>query len=225
MRTAMPTHRRWTWAGVLAICLVLAGCNAFQPTASTANSATPAPLVTPTAILATATSTPATITTAFTCESKSVGALKLFNDTSMQLSFSYPATWTEKSCQRVQGPGSQQTLVIGNLFNVTATPRNGQSIERWVQAQTNQYEVVTLNALAVQHAQEAATVLASPSAVSDPSRPFDSEPFVQTLAIVAGSRSFYVVTGFIAQMSMTDTVPNLSRQQLAQQIVGTFNVA
>ncbi len=219
----MPRRHRWAWAGVLAICLVLAGCDASQPVASSTTTATPAPMVTPTAIPAMATSTPAMTT--FTCGSVSTGSTKLFNDTAMRLSFSYPATWTENSCQRIQGPGSQQTLIIGNLFSVTVAPRSGQSIQQWVQDQANQYEVVTLGTLTDQHAQDAATVSVNPSATSDPNKPFDAEPFAQTFAIVAGAQSIYAVNSFIAQMSMTDTMPNLSRQQLAQQIVSTFTVA
>lgn len=223
MHTRMLRRHSWLWAGVLAICLLLAGCGASQPATSSANTATPAPTVTPTAVPAMATSTPTM--TKFTCASSLAGSTRLFSDPSMQLSFSYPAAWTENSCQRIQGSGSQQTLIIGNLFSITMTPRNGQSVHQWVQDQANQYEVVTLGALTVQHAQEAATVSVNPSATSDPSKPFDAEPFTQTFAIVAGSQSFYVVNGFVAQMNMTDTIPNLSRQQLAQQIVSTFSVA
>lgn len=219
----MPRRRYWAWAGALAICLALAGCDASQPVASSTTTATPVPIATPTAPLATATSTPALTT--FTCGSVSTGSTKLFNDTAMRLSFSYPAAWTENSCQRIQGPDSQQTLIIGNLFSVTMVPRSGQSIHQWVQYQANQYEVVTLGALTVQHAHEAATISVNPSATSDPSKPFDAEPLAQTFAIVAGSQSFYIVNGFIAQMSVTDTTPNLSRQQLAQQVVSTFIVA
>ncbi len=219
----MLRRRYRAWAGALALCLLMAGCGASQPVASSTHTATLAPTVTATAIPATATSTPALTT--FTCDSTATGSTRLFSDTSMQLSFSYPATWTENSCQRIQGPNGQQTLIIGNLFSVTATPRNGESIQQWVQAQANQYEVVTLGALSVQHAQDAATVSVNPSATSDPNKPFDAEPFAQTFAIVAGAQFFYTVYGFIAQMSMTDTMPNLSRQQLAQQIVSTFTVA
>lgn len=138
--------------------------------------------------------------------------------------FQLTAAWTETSCQRFTGNDGQQTLFIGNLFSVSIMPRSGQSIQQWVNTQTNQYETVTLGALTDTQAQAAATVSAAPSAITDPNKPFDAEPFWSTFAIVAGSHSIYMVNGFIAQMSMTDTIPNLSRQQLAQQVVSTFIV-
>lgn len=216
----------WALAGTIVICLVaLVGCGAPQPIANSTVALTSAPTNTPTALPATPTVTLAPATTAtFACPAASAGSGKVFSDSAMRFSFSYPAAWTETSCQRFTGNDGQQTLFIGNLFSVSIMPRSGQSIQQWVNTQTNQYETVTLGALTDTQAQAAATVSAAPSAITDPNKPFDAEPFWSTFAIVAGSHSIYMVNGFIAQMSMTDTIPNLSRQQLAQQVVSTFIV-
>jgi hypothetical protein len=210
------------WIGAIATCLVLlGGCGATQPVANSANGATPTTTIAQT----TPPANPTSATTTFTCPVTLNGAQKTFTDTSMQFSFSYPAAWTESNCQRFAGNDGQQTLFIGNLFSVSVMPRGGRAIQQWVNAQSNQYEIVTLGALTVPQAQEAATISVAPSATSDPNKAFDAEPFAQSFAIVAGTRSFYVVNGFVAQFSITDTMPNLTRQQLAQQIVTTFAVS
>lgn len=220
----MHMLKRGYWSTIGIFCLMLlAGCGRPSPLASSSSAASPTSTVTATAIPA----TPTTVSgsTTFTCPESLNGAQKTFSDTSMQFSFSYPAAWTETSCQRFTAGDGQQTILIGNLFSVSIAPRNGQTIQQWVNSRVDQYEVVTLGTLAVPHAQEAATVSVAPSATSDPDKPFAAEPFVQTFAIVAGSQYFYTVNGFVAQMSMTDTMPGLSRQQLAQQVVSTFVVA
>ncbi len=214
----------WALAGTIVICLAaLAGCGAPQPITDSTMAPTSAATDSPTALPATSTPASAPVTT-FACPTNSAGSGKVFSDSAMQFSFSYPAAWTENSCQRFTGNNGQQTLFIGNLFSVSIMPRNGQSIQQWVNTQTNQYEIVTLGALTDTQAQAAATVSAAPSATTDPNKAFDAEPFSSTFAIVAGSHSFYMVNGFVAQMSMTDTMPNLSLQQMAQQVVSTFIV-
>jgi hypothetical protein len=151
------------------------------------------------------------------------GTQKVFSDSQMQLSFSYPAAWTENNCQRFVSADGDESLFIGNLFSVAMLPRSGQTIQQWVSAQTDQYEVVTLGSLAVPHAQSAATVSAQPAATPNPNKPFDAEPFSQAMAIVAGSQHFYEVDFLIADMDATDTAPG-SLQVLAQQVVTTFVV-
>lgn len=217
------TRSAWIgWIGAIATCLILlGGCGATQTLTNSANGATLTTTIAPTTPL----TNPTSVTTTFTCPATLNGAQKTFTDTSMQFSFSYPAAWTESNCQRFAGNDGQQTLFIGNLFSISVMPRNGQTIQQWVNTQANQYEIVTLGALTVPQAQEAATVSVAPSAISDPAKAFDAEPFAQSFAIVAGTHSFYVVNGFVAQLSMTDTMPNLTRQQLAQQIVTTFAVS
>ena len=231
----MLKRGRFEQIGMIVACLMLlAGCAANATTAPQARANPPAmlasttPTASPSPIPATPTPIPATPTaviTTFACPAATTGAQKTFSDTSMRFSFSYPAAWTENDCQRIITSDGGQTLVIGNLFSVSIAPRNAQTIQQWVNAQANQYEIVTLGQLADSHAQEAATVSAAPSATSDPNKPFDAEPFASAIAVVAGSQYFYTVNGFVAQMSMTGTAPNLSRQQLAQQIVSTFVVA
>lgn len=211
----------WAWVGAIVTCLaLLAGCSATKPVTTSASSATSI-LTTSTPTTSLMTPTPASSATTFTCPATLNGAQKTFTDTSMPLSFSYPAAWTESRCQRFMGNDGLQTLFIGNLFSVGVMPRNGQTIQQWVSAQTNQYEVVTLGALTVPQAQEAATISVAPSATSDPNKAFDAEPFASTFAIVAGSHSFYVINSFNVQFSMTDTQANPSQ---AQQIVTTFIV-
>lgn len=226
---------RFEQIGMVIACLVLlAGCAANATTSPqaranpTATLASTTPTTTPTTTPATPTPIPATPTaviTTFACPAAITGAQKTFSDTSMRFSFTYPAAWTENDCQRIITSDGRQTIVIGNLFSVNIAPRNAQTIQQWVDAQANQYEIVTLGQLADSHAQEAATVSAAPSATSDPNKPFDAEPFASAMAVVAGSQYFYTVNDFVAQMSMTDTMPNLSRQQFAQQIISTFVVA
>lgn len=216
-------------AAIITSLLLVAGCGMGQSTADSASSPTATATATPNPT-ARATAVPATPTltiTAFTCPVTPTGAgSTLFDYPQMQFGFSYPATWTESECRRMVGTDGQQTVFIGNLFSVTTSPRNGQTIQQWVNTQTNQYEVVTLGPLSLQHAPwaMAAKVSAQPSATSDPSKPFDAEPFASAFAIVAGMHLFYTINGFVAQMNTTDTTPNLSRQQLAQQIVSTFIV-
>lgn len=212
-------------AAIITSLLLVAGCGMGQSATDSANAATATPNPTATATVVSATPTPAVI--AFTCPTTPTGAgSTIFDYPQMQFGFFYPATWTESDCRRMVGADGQQTVFIGNLFSVTTSPRKGQTIQQWVNAQTNQYEIVTLGSLSVPHAPGAmaATVSAKPSTTSDPNKPFDAEPFASAFAIVAGTHLFYTINGFVAQMNTTDTTPNLSRQQLAQRIVSTFIV-
>lgn len=212
------------WVGALALCTALVGCgaaatgNATQPQ-QVAEVATDTPLPT-----ATATPTPPQSGT-FTCPVTVSGSQNVFFDAATGLRFSYPAAWTESTCQRSVNPDGTQGLLIGNIFSVGVVPRNGQSIQQWVDGQTDtKNEVVTLNPLTVVHADSAVTVSAQRTPNTDPTLEWDKEPFSQTFAIVAGSQHFYIVHNLLAQMSMSDTMPGLSLQQLAQQVVTTFDV-
>lgn len=209
-------------AAVLLTSALLAGC---APT-TTAMTATPAPSATETLAHA-ATATQGVRQGSFTCPTTVNGAQKTFSDSATGLQFSYPADWTENDCQRyiaetISPSGSapaQQSILVGNLFIVTVWPRNGQTIQQWVNGQTTSDETVTLTPLTVPHAGAAVTVAVtvSPQASTPP-------PLSQTMAIVAGSQNFYEVNTIVAQMSATDTIPSLSHTQLVQQVVTTFDV-
>lgn len=216
----MQRHSSRGQVAAIAICLaVLAGCGISQSSTGAATATTTtAPTATATTIPATP--TPSFVSTTFTCPATLNGAQKTFSDSSAQFAFSYPASWVENKCQRFMGSDGRQTIFIGNLFSVSVVPRNGQSIQQWVDSQTNQYELVTLTTLTVQQAQAAVSIAVKPSAISDPSRAFDAEPFAQTFAIIEGSHNFYMVNALVAQMSMTDTMPSLT----SQPIVTTFVV-
>ncbi|MGZ3599595.1 MAG: hypothetical protein ACXWQ5_07735 [Ktedonobacterales bacterium] len=157
--------------------------------------------------------------TAFICSAITGGTVKVFTDPATGLTFSYPAAWTESNCTRFTSADGTQTLLIGNVFFVTVTPRQGQTIRQWVSAQAQPNETITLTPLSVRHAVEAASVTVQLGQGATP-----NEPFVQTMAIVAGTSRFYNVTTLIAQMSMTDTMPGISNAQLIQQVVSTFDV-
>lgn len=138
---------------------------------------------------------------AFTCPTVVAGQTKTFTDPQLGLSFSYPAAWTEQDCAQV----SATTIRVGNLFFVTAIPREGRTIAQWVDATKAADEVVTLTPLADPYAVEAAHVAVTFPAGPDATPP-SLQPFTQTYAIVAGARNFYVVGELIAQFSMTDTL-------------------
>jgi hypothetical protein len=213
----------------MVLLVALAGCGTSAQTPATpAQSATTLATVTPTSsptVAATASPTQsAPTTTTFTCATTVSGSLKTFTDSQTHFSFSYPAAWTENQCQRIVAADGTERIFIGNLFSVGVMPRSGQTIQQWVSAQTDQYEVVTLGTLSVPQAQAAVSVSTQPAATPNPNKPFDAEPFAQTMAIIAGSQHFYVINYFIAQMSMSDTLPGLSPQQLNQQVVTTFVV-
>lgn len=147
------------------------------------------------------------------------GAVKVFSDPATGVTLSYPAAWTESDCTRYTAADGTQTLLIGNVFFVTVTSRQGQTIQQWVNAQAQPNETITLTPLSVRHAVEAASVTVQLAQGAVP-----NAPFVQTMAIVAGTSRFYEVTDLIAQMSMTDTMPGISTAQLVQQVVSTFDV-
>jgi hypothetical protein len=148
------------------------------------------------------------------------GSTKIYTDPQFGFSFAYPAAWTANTCQR--GP---EFVFVGNLFGVSPTPRQGRTIAQWVDATKTPEETVTLTPITDPHAVEVAQVSVTfpNGAVLSTPQPF--QPFVQTIAIVAGTQSFYTITAVIAQISMTDTLPQLSDVQLAQQVVSTFNVS
>jgi hypothetical protein len=172
---------------------------AATPTLSPTTVASPVSTATP-AATATVTPRPAGIF-AFTCSTVVAGQTKTFTDPQLGLSFSYPAAWTENECAQF----SASTIRVGNLFFVTAIPREGRTIAQWVDATKAADEVVTLTPLADPYAVEAATVDVTFPSGPDATPP-SLQPFIQTFAIVAGARNFYVVGEVIAQISMTDTL-------------------
>ena len=204
--------------GLALLAVLFAGCSATSANISTPATHTPA--ATATTAPATPTSTPLPTNTTFTCPATINGSSKVFTDSATSLSFSYPAAWTEADCQRIVGANGEQTLIIGNVFLVSVTPRNGLTIQQWVNQQTDTNETVTLAPLSVSHAQAAVSVTVGLGPNAGP-----NEPFLQALAIVAGSQSFYQVNGLIAQMSVTDTMPGESNTNLVQQVVTTFDVS
>lgn len=208
-RAARPT---------LALLAVLCCLGACRPTTTLAQAPTPtaSPTLAPTA---TATSTAATITQVpFTCPEVVTGARKVFDDAATGLHFSYPAAWTEHECVRYSSTDGTGSVLVGNLFFVGISPRNGLTIQQWVARNVDpQIEQDTLTPLSVAHAADAVSVRVS-------SVPGASRPPSQIAAIVLGDKQIYVVSPLIAQMSMTDTIPPLSHDQLVQQVVATFDV-
>jgi hypothetical protein len=206
----------------------LAGCGGSS-SAQVAQTATATATATATlAQTATATATATvepSVTTSFTCPAAVSGSQKVFSDTMLELRFSYPAAWTENVCTRTVLADGTESLVIGNLFRVITAPHNGLTIQQWVSQQTDTpNETVTLTPLTAPHAVAAVTVQAAPTANPTSNKPFDSEPFAQTDAIVAGTQQFYQVVGLIAEANGTDTAPPLSHDQLMQQVVTNFEV-
>ena len=199
---------------------VLAGCG------STSSVTTPTATIPPTAtLIPSATATPRIVKTTFTCPTTVVGSQKVFDDTSMGLRFAFPASWTENTCVRYLGPNGQQSMSIGNLFGVSTILRNGLTIQQWVGPQVDSpNETVTLGALAVSGAIDAVSVTAAPTATADPTKPFDGEPFSQTMALVEGTQYLYEVTWFTALLNITDTGSPYSTSELNQQVVTTFVV-
>lgn len=223
-RMARRAYLGWMpWVGVLALGALLAGCGQAGAGNSTPQQVAAADTATP---LPTATATPEPPKSGtFMCPVTASGSQNVFFDAATGLRFSYPAAWTESKCQRGVDPDGTQGLLIGNIFSVDVVPRNGQSIQQWVDAQTDtKNEVITLNPLTVAHADSAVTVSAQRAPNTDPTLEWDKEPFAQSFAIVAGSQHFYIVYGLVAQMSMSDTMTGMSLQQLAQQVVSTFDV-
>lgn len=210
--------------GTLLLIALLAGCASAPTGAAT----TPLPTATlqPPAPTALATTAPLTTQT-FTCPATTSGSLKVFLDSASGLKFSYPAAWTEKDCQRnvaenISPSGSSvagQSILVGNLFIVAVAPRRDLTIQQFVSDVEGTDETVKLTPLTVAHAVAADRlfITVAPTAAQPPR-------FAQTLAIIAGSRSFYEVSSLNAQMSMTDTLPGLSATQLVQQVVTTFDV-
>ena len=213
----------WRAAVLLLTCVLLAACGGAPTGSDRSASPTATATVTPNA---TATFAPP-VTQTFTCPATVNGAVKIFSDSGTGLQFDYPAAWTEKDCQRfvaenISPSGSTiagQSIVIGNLFIVAVSPRRGLAIQQLVNQVEGSDETVTLTPLAIAHAVAAAqlSVTVSPAATHPPR-------FAQTLAIVEGSQNFYEVSGLVAQMSMTDTMPGISNAALIQQVVTTFDV-
>lgn len=226
MHSMRSFRRTFVALGVVGALGTLAGCGgsssvAAPQTPTATATATLAPTATATA---TATEVPS-VTISFTCPATVSGSQKVFYDSQLGLRFSYPAAWTENNCQRVVQADGVQSLLIGNLFRVITAPRNGLTIQQWVSQQTDTpNETVTLTPLTAPHAVAAVTVQAAPTPNPTSSKPFDSEPFAQTDAIVAGTQQFYEVVGLIAVANETDTTPPLSHVQLMQQVVTTFEV-
>jgi hypothetical protein len=183
--------------------LLLAACGGSGTTSGSLT--TPAPAPTPSSVPPTAAPT-ATVTPRpagqFVCPTTVAGVTKTFVDPQLGLSFTYPAAWTENECQQL----SNTFIIVGNLFPVGAIPRAGQTIAEWVNATKSADEVVTLTPLSAPYAVEAARVTVTfPNGTHGTPAAF--QPFVQTLAIVAGPRTFFQVNYLLAQASMTDTMP------------------
>lgn len=210
------------WLGVALLSVLLTGCASAPSGGASITSPTATAILAPTVTV-----TPGVTQASFVCPTIVSGASKVFSDNATSISFSYPAAWTENDCQRyiaenISPYGSspaQQSVLVGNLFIITVWPRNGLTIQQWVNQRTTPDESVTLTPLTMAHANAAVTVAVtvSPQATTPP-------PLSQTLAIVAGSQNFYEVTNLVAQMSMTDTIPPLTHAQLVQQIVTTIEV-
>jgi hypothetical protein len=201
--------------------LLLAGCGSgtvvvVTPTAT-------AMLVAPSATTAPSPTTAAVVSdTNFLCPATVAGSQKRFADADTSLKFSFPASLTEEHCERIVLSDGSQTLSIGNLFHVWITSRAaGQTIQQWVNQQTDQYEVVTLTPLTVAHAESAVSVKADPAATPG-TRPFDAEPFAQAQAIVGGTGRFYTVFGLIAMVNTTDSTAGGASTMAA--IIASFDV-
>jgi hypothetical protein len=203
--------------------VALAGCagagSAAGPQSTSTAASTPTSAPTATSVpTATVTHLPLGTITCPTILSPD-GSTKIFSEPQLGFSFTYPAAWTEKICQQ----GSNGVL-IGNLFSVSVSPQQGRTIAQMVDATKTPEETVTLTPVPDPHAVEVVQV-----GVTFPNRagptPEAFQPFVKTIAIVAGTQSFYTITGLIAQQNMTDTIDPLPGVQLAQQIVSTFTVS
>lgn len=152
----------------------------------------------------------------FPCPTTTSASTKSLNDPQFGLSFTYPAAWVENDCNQA----TAQKIAVGNLFFVSLTPRNGLTVQQFVDANKTSNESITLVPLQDSHAVEAYQVQDTVA------YGLNSPPgtFSQTMAIIAGSQNFYVVSSILAQQSSTDTMPGLSNVQLTQQIVSTFQV-
>src|SRR5262249_50600915 len=85
-------------------------------------------------------------------------------------------------------------------------------------------EDVTLTPLADPHAVEVALVTDTfPNGPPPPPPP--PPTFIQTLAIVAGTQSFYSIFTLLAQRNTTDTAPQLTAVQIAHLVAPTFVVS
>lgn len=188
------------------------------PAASVSPTNTVAPTATSTPP-ATATSPTGATQTDFTCPTTKSGSTTTFRDAQSGLSFSYTSAWTEQQCTRIDGGNGVETLLIGNLFSVSVFPRGGQTAQEYVNATKDANESVTLTPFTAAHAVAAYAVADTIGA-----NPQAEEPFAQTLAIVEGSQSFYQVNEFIAQMSISDTMPGVYGSKMVRQVVSTFAV-
>jgi hypothetical protein len=215
-----------TWWIALAslVALALAGCGAgpvaagtSTPTATTWVLPTTAPSPTPWPT----SSVKIVSDTVVPCPVTVAGDQKVFADAETGLKFSFPASLTEQNCERMVGSDGSEGLIIGSLFHVGVQPHPaGQTIQAWVNAQTDQYETVTLTPLTVAHAASAVSIQTAPTATPGP-RPFDAEPFSGARAIVAGTQRFYTVTGLIAERFVTDASASNSTMNA---IIATFEV-
>jgi hypothetical protein len=155
--TTMTTPYRGIWIGLFLMLILvivsLAGCGGAgsasgpQSTSTSTPTATSAPTTT---AAPTATVTPLPLGT-IACPTmiSPDGSAKIFTDPPLGFSFAYPAAWTENICQ--QGATG---VLIGNLFSVSLTPRQGRTIAQWVDATKTPEETVTLTPLTDPHAVE-----------------------------------------------------------------------
>ena len=213
-------RQRGMWIGPLLLLLILslAGCG------GAGSAAGPAPTSAPTAtatLAPTATASPRPNGTTFACPTtvSPDGTTKTYSDPQLGFTFFYPASWTENTCYQVLA----NDVVIGNLFYVFVTPRQGRTIAQWAAATKLPAEDVTLTPLADPRAVEVALVTDTfPN--GPPPTPPPPPTFVQTLAIIAGTQSFYGIITLLDQQNTTDTVPRISAVQLATLVAPTFVV-
>jgi hypothetical protein len=211
-----------TLAGLAALALAGCGSGAIALSTPTATATTAIYSNPPTATPWPTSSVTLVSDTQITCPVTVSGNQKVFLDADTGLKFSFPATLTEEHCQRIVGSDGSVTTFVGNLFIAWTRPRTaGQTIQQWVNTQTDQYETVTLSPLTVAHAESAVSVNTEPTATPGP-RGFDAEPFAGTIAIVAGTQRFYGVSGLVAMMNATDSTPGAN--STINAIIATFDV-
>lgn len=207
-----------TARAALALVLALLCLGACAPKTTVGQA--PATAFAPTSV-ATATplpTSPVRAQTPFACPVTVAGSTAMFDDPTIGLRFTFPAAWTERDCVD-SGPAvdGERVVRVGNLFSLGVAPRDGLSIQQWVAKLTDpQVEQVTLAPFSVAHAQDAASL----DVTSVPNAP---RPPTQLRYVVASTEQFYDVTPLIAQMSMSDTIPQ-PYAQAVQQVVATFDV-
>lgn len=213
-------RRRPALVAALGWAFVLLGCGSTSVVASVTTSLNPTPSPT---VSTTATVAPAAtiVSQSYACPVTVTGTTKTFADAASGFSFNYPAAWTEQDCVRFGGADSAEfSILIGNLFFVHIVPRNGMTAQQFVATQNSATQTFTLTPTTVAQAQEADTVTGT-FAPNMPAPP--TGVLAQAKYLIVGSNNFYVISPLIAQMSMTDTLPNTS--DAIPNVVASFAVA